>query len=274
VRPLGPALLAAAVVAAAVAWQDPVALAAAAAAGLVLLAAAPPPRRFLLVFAIAAALPMVLLNPLAAVHGLTPLAQGPDLPVIDTEITLEEVVFGAGAALRVLASALAVAAFVRLADGDLVLRAVARVAPRSALLVAVASRLLPTLERDAAGIAWASRTRGASPTGTRAAGDLVAPLLATSLERSLALAEAMEARGYGSGPRTRPPAPRALPVDRALAAFGAVAAALVAASIAGGWTAFRYYETLGDPAGPAALGAAGSLFAIAAAAAGAVRWMR
>ena len=90
-------------------------------------------------------------------QGLTPIWHGPHIPLLDTEITQEELAFGAAAALRIFASALAVAAFVRIADGDLVLNGVSRVAPRSAMIVALAARLLPTLERDAAGIALAAR---------------------------------------------------------------------------------------------------------------------
>ena len=111
-------------------------------------------------FAGTSALLVFLINPFVSVQGLTPIWHGPHIPLLDTEITQEELAFGAGAALRIFASALAVAAFVRIADGDLVLHGVSRVAPRSAMIVALAARLLPTLERDAAGIVLAARARG------------------------------------------------------------------------------------------------------------------
>ena len=135
---------------------------------------------------------------LVSVQGLTVLWQGPHIPILDTQVTLEEIVYGAGAGMRVAASALAVAAFVRLADPDLLLRAFSRVAPRSAMIAALATRMLPALERDAAGIVTAARTRAARMSAPRTAAGLLGPLLASSLERSLSVAEAMEARGCGS----------------------------------------------------------------------------
>src|SRR5207245_10494503 len=76
-------------------------------------------------------------------------------------------------------------------------------ARRSVLAVALATRLVPTLERDAAGIVESLRARGVAVAGARRRAALVSPLLAGSLERGLNLAEAMEARGYGRPGRTR-----------------------------------------------------------------------
>jgi energy-coupling factor transport system permease protein len=65
------------------------------------------------------------------------------------------------------------------------------------LTVALATRLIPTLERDAAGFVEALRGRGVVVEGLRGRSRLLAPLVASSLERALNLAESMEARGYG-----------------------------------------------------------------------------
>ena len=70
-------------------------------------------------------------------------------------------------------------------------------ARRSALAVALATRLVPTLERDAVGLVESLRGRGVEVEGARARARLLSPLLAGSLERGLNLAEAMEARGFG-----------------------------------------------------------------------------
>jgi energy-coupling factor transport system permease protein len=67
--------------------------------------------------------------------------------------------------------------------------------------VALATRLVPTLERDARDMQLALRGRGVKANPVR----LMSPLLAGSLERGLNLAEAMEARGYGRVDRTRAP---------------------------------------------------------------------
>jgi energy-coupling factor transport system permease protein len=76
------------------------------------------------------------------------------------------------------------------------------------LAIALATRLVPTLERDAAGLVEALRGRGVEVAGVRGRARLLAPLLAGSLERALNLAEAMEARGYGRPGATRAPRPR------------------------------------------------------------------
>ena len=73
------------------------------------------------------------------------------------------------------------------------------------LAVALATRLLPTLERDAAGYVEALRGRGLVVEGVRGRARLISPLVAGSLERSLNLAESMEARGFGRPGRTRAP---------------------------------------------------------------------
>ena len=126
----------------------------------------------------------------------------------------------------------------------------------------------------AAGIALAARTRAARLAVPRTAAALLGPT-ARDLARALArLAEAMEARGYGGPGRTRAPERRLARREWALAVVGATATALVAAAILGGATAFRYYDTLGDPLHPAAVAGAAVLAVLLAAAAGMVRWLR
>jgi energy-coupling factor transport system permease protein len=258
---------------AAIAVWNPLWLAAATAGAALLLAAAPPPRRLYAIAAVTSGLIVFAINPFVSVQGLTVLWQGPHIPVLDTQVTTEELAFGAGAGMRVAASALAVAAFVRLVDADLLLRAVARVAPRSAMIAALSTQMLPALERDAAGIALAARARGARLGTPRTAAGLLGPLLSSSLERSLAVAEAMEARGYGGPVRTRAPERPPTRRERAIGAVGAAATALVIAGLVTGATAFRYYDTLGDPLQPGAVAGAAAL-ALLASGAGMVRWRR
>jgi energy-coupling factor transporter transmembrane protein EcfT len=274
VKPLPAALLAGAPLVAAVGAWSPLWLGAATAASALLLLAAPPPRRLYAITAIGSGLIVFAINPFVSVQGLTVLWQGPHIPVLDTQVTAEELAYGAGAGMRVAASALAVAAFVRLADPDLMLRAVGRVAPRSAMIAALATRMVPALERDAAGIVTAARTRAARMRSPRTAAGLLGPLLATSLERSLSVAEAMEARGYGGPGRTRAPERTATARERAAAGIGAAAVAVVVAGLLTGATAFRYYDTLGNPLQAGAIAGAGALAVLGAAGAGVVRWPR
>jgi energy-coupling factor transport system permease protein len=268
-RPLPLVLLCGALVVASVTLDNPLSIAACAAVSTALLLASPPPRGAYIWFAAGSALLVFAANPFVGVQGLTPLWTGPHIPVLDTQITEEELAFGATAALRLVASSFAIAAFVRLADGDRVLAGVARVAPRSAMIAALASRLLPTLERDAAGLALAARARAARLDRRRPAAALAAPLVGLSLERSLALAEAMEARGYGSGPRTRSPAGAASGRERVLLALGAAFAVLVAAAVPS--DGYRYYDLLADPFTPPGMATAAGIVVLGAASTVAVR---
>jgi energy-coupling factor transport system permease protein len=156
--------------------------------------------------------------------GSHPLFPGPIVPVIgELTVTREELVLAALYALRFAAVGLASAAYVLCLDHDRLLGS-ASWARRSALAVALATRLLPTLVRDANGLVEALRGRGVRVEGFGGHARLLSPLLAGSLERGMNLAEAMEARGFGRAGRTRVPPPPWTARDRlALAAAAAIA---------------------------------------------------
>jgi energy-coupling factor transport system permease protein len=271
-RPLPVGLLCGALLAGSVLFDNPLSIAACALVSTGLLAVSPPPRGAYVWFAAGSALLVFLVNPFVGVQGLTPIWTGPQIPVLDTEITQEELAFGAAAALRLVGSSFAVAAFVRLADGDRVLAAVARVAPRSAMIAALASRLLPTLERDAAGLALAARARAARLDRRRPAAALAAPLVGLSLERSLSLAEAMEARGYGAGPRTRMPSGRLPAWERLLLALATGLTVVIA--VAAPADGYRYYDLLDDPFTRTGIATACAILALGSAAVATVWHMR
>jgi energy-coupling factor transporter transmembrane protein EcfT len=228
-RALGPvpaaALLAGLATAALLAgrWSS---VAAIAAVLLVVCLGAPSRRRLYLVGTLGTALTVFLLTPLVETEGFHVLWAGPTIPVLGTlDVTREELWNGAFQALRLAAVGLAAAVYALRLDHDRLLRS-ARVAGRSLLAVALALRMVPTLERDAAGLVEALRGRGVEVAGIRGHAVLLGPLLAGSLERGLNLAEAMEARGYGRPGRTRLPSPRWNGRDRAAlaAAVGLVVA--------------------------------------------------
>jgi energy-coupling factor transport system permease protein len=147
------------------------------------------------------------LSPLLQSTGSHVLWDGPIVPVLGSiDVTTEELRIAALNALRLASVGLAFACFALLLDHDRLLAA-AGIVRRSALAVGLATRLVPTLERDAAGLVEALRGRGVEVRGARGYATLLSPLLAGSLERGLNLAEAMEARGFGRPGRTRPPAP-------------------------------------------------------------------
>ena len=182
-------------------------------------------RRPYLAGTLVTALTVFLLTPLVETEGLHALWTGPAVPVLGTlDVTAEEVRNGAFQALRLAAVGLAFAAYALLLDHDRLLRSAAG-ARRSLLAVALAIRLVPTLERDAAGLVEALRGRGVRVAGARGHAALLAPLLAGSLERGQNLAEAMEARGYGRPGRTRLPSEPWHSVDRLALAAAALAVA-------------------------------------------------
>jgi len=168
------------------------------------------PRRWRSVYLLGALVPaagVLVITPFVETIGSHPLWNGPVVPVLGhLDVTTEELADGLFQALRLAAVTLAFAAYALLLDHDDLL-ASARLARRSALTVALATRLLPTLERDAAGLALPLRGRGVEVTGVRGRARLLSPLLATSLERGLNVAEAMEARGFGRPGSTRVPPP-------------------------------------------------------------------
>ncbi len=184
----------------------------------VLLAAclrAPRGRRWpYLTGAVGSALSVLLLSPLVSHQGSHVVWEGPRLPVVGViDVTGEELGTGGVQALRLGAVGLAFAAYALLLDHDRLLQA-AGFARRSVLAVGLATRLVPTLERDAAGFVEALRGRGVEVRGLRGRARLLSPLLAGSLERALNLAEAMEARGFGRPGRTRAPSPPWTVLDR------------------------------------------------------------
>src|SRR5438034_7227920 len=154
-----------------------------------------------------AALGVFIVWPFLQTTGVDVIWEGPIVPVLgQLDVTREEIVLAAVSSLRLLAVGLAFTAYALLLDHDRLVAA-ATFARRSALAVALATRLVPTLERDAAGLAEAVRGRGVEVAGVRGHARLLSPLVAGSLEPAANLAESMEARGYGSGPHSRAPGP-------------------------------------------------------------------
>jgi energy-coupling factor transport system permease protein len=215
-RPAAAAALLAGLAAAALLAHRIVSVAAIAALLLVVCLRAPAERRRLyLVGALVSGLAVVVVTPFVETIGSHPLWTGPTVPVLgQLDVTSEELRNGLFQGLRLTAVALAFAAYALLLDHDRLVQA-AGFARRSVLAIALATRLVPTLERDAAGLVESLRGRGVEVSGLRGRARLLSPLLAGSLERALNLAEAMEARGYGRPGATRAPRPGWTGRDRA-----------------------------------------------------------
>jgi energy-coupling factor transport system permease protein len=225
--PAPAALLLAALAAAALLADRIVSVAAIAAVLLVVCLRAPAGRRRLyLVGALGSGLAVLVVTPFVSQIGYHVLWSGPTIPMLGTlDVTREELRIGVFQGLRLTAVALAFAAYALLLDHDRLVQA-AGFARRSVLAVALATRLVPTLERDAGGLAEALRGRGVEVTGVRGKATLLAPLLSGSLERALNLSEAMEARGYGRAGATRAPRPGWSALDRVAVVLGLAAIAI------------------------------------------------
>lgn len=165
---------------------------------------APADRRWpYLVGTLVGALFVVIVTPFVESIGTHELWVGPTVPVLgQLDVTREELHGAVFQGLRLAAVGLAFAVYALRVDHDRLLAA-SGWARRSSLAAALATRLVPTLERDARELRVALRGRNVELGPVR----LLSPLLAGSLERGLDLAEAMEARGYGRPERTRAPRP-------------------------------------------------------------------
>jgi len=279
-RAPGPMLaLAGAAAVLAFAVDHPLLLAALLAGALMLYLSAPPGAvsRMMLVLAAVSAAGLVVITPLVAAQGDLVLLRGPDIPILDTEVTLEELVAGLASGARLAAVVLLVAALLAHVDADRLHGLAGRLAPRSALVVALAARLLPALERDGRAIGEIARLRGvALSAGSRReraghAARLMVPLVGSSLERSMDVAAAMAARGYGSGPATRLPAPATTRAERIVWACGAAVAAVTAWLLVTGGAAYRTYPVLDGAFGAAAVAASVAVVAALGVAARALR---
>ena len=221
------------------------------------------------------ALGVMLLNPFVQANGDLILFALPDIPIFDLQVTLEEVIAGAALGLRAFTVTVAIGAILAHVDPDRLLAMVSRLLPRSALTASIAARMLPTLERDAQALSETAQLRGVSLRSgrwrirARTAGALAVPLVGSALERSLDVAEAMSARGYGAGPRTRMPEAPSTRIDRLVLLLSLPVVALAGLAVAGNLGRFDFYPTLDPVATRLALTAAGSaVTAICAAALG------
>ncbi len=123
-------------------------------------------------------------------------------------ITSESILFAASMCLRLF---LAVGSFSLLAfivHPDEALRAMSRFGYKTTTSFSLSTRMYPTIAADSHNIMDAMRARGVefdeggALKKARARSPVVMPLLLNSLERSVGISEAMEARGFGSGKRT------------------------------------------------------------------------
>lgn len=165
--------------------------------------------------------------------------------------TAEDLAWGAVRGLRVWTLMVIFGAFNALVDHYRLLRLAPRSLFHAGLAVTIAVTFVPQTLRAIAEIAESQRVRGHRFRGPRSFMPLVSPLLASSLEKSIQLAEALDARGYG---RTS-----AVDLLFSLRQLGTIAGLLL---LGAGLFAWLYYGAAAGPAALALMGIGGLALAL------------
>jgi energy-coupling factor transport system permease protein len=124
------------------------------------------------------------------------------IPVIGGPLTLEAALFGVSTGAGIAAAVLAAAPLALVLQPHALVDALPGLLARTGAAIGTALNLIPGIARSATEIRDAQRMRGWRSRRVREWPDLAVPVVLTALEGSITLAEAMEARGYGSGVRT------------------------------------------------------------------------
>jgi energy-coupling factor transport system permease protein len=191
-----------------------------------------------------------LLNFASAHLGRTVLFALPDaIPALGGPYTLEALAFGASSGITIAAAILAAAPFSLLLSPHDVMDALPAALARTGTAIAASMNLVPSVADSFVLVSEAQRLRGWQPRGPRSWADVVVPVVLTSVEGSIQLAESMEARGFASGRRTQMQAAKTPQLmSLVLVAASAVAVVLFAAAQIWGWSADWYpYPSLTWP---------------------------
>ncbi|ANW20405.1 hypothetical protein BB341_20420 [Streptomyces clavuligerus] len=156
----------------------------------------------LAVVAIRVVFSVLLGSPLPGTHTLFTL---PELPLPDWargirvggRVTAEQVVFALYDGAKLATLLICVGAANALASPARLLRALPGALYEAGVAVVVAMTFAPNLVADIARLRTARRLRGRSAGGLRAVARIGLPVLESALERSVAVAASMDARGYG-----------------------------------------------------------------------------
>jgi energy-coupling factor transport system permease protein len=191
-------------------------------------------RPLLIAVALAAVI-AVLFNAMLSHTGAHVLFVVPtQVPGLGGPVTAESIVYGLDVALGIGAAVLSVAPLSRVLHPHDLLDAFPRPLQRTAALAGAAINIVPSMARNALAISEAQRMRGSSGTRLRDWHAVAAPVVLSALDDSMQLAEAMESRAFGSGPRTRYATARFDIAAAAVTACSVAAVALTIAARAGG----------------------------------------
>ena len=196
-------------------------------------------------FAIIAVPLSALFNGLTVHFGDTVLLRLPRwLPLLGGPVTLEALVFGATNGLTLTAIFSGFAVFNQVTPVRDLVQLTPRAFHEAGVVLSIALTFLPQTTRSLRRIRDAQAVRGHRVRGLRSWLPIVVPLLVSGLERSMGLAEAMVARGYGAiSERAQP-----------LRTQGVLVLGLL--GLLGGWLAFLFRPSLREVAVGAMLGGA------------------
>ena len=168
----------------------------------------------------------------------------PQIPALGGPYTLEALAAGLSGGVTVAAAIVSAAPFSLMLASHDVMDALPSALSRTGAAIAASLNLVPSVAASFIQISEAQRLRGWRPRGPRSWAEVVVPVVLTSVDGSIQLAESMEARGFGSGPRTSLKAAHMHNTDWVLVA---ASAAGVIAFIAGRAADWYPYPTLHAP---------------------------
>lgn len=152
---------------------------------------------------------LIVINLIINNMGATVLWTGPIIPILGRiSISLETMVFGLIMGLRLLIVFSVFILYNRAMDPDKALSIFAKVFPKSALLIALTTKTIPYMSQQLQRVAEIQQCRGVQyHTGSymdriKNRLPLIKVLLLSSLEDSFNIGESIQARAYGSGPRS------------------------------------------------------------------------
>jgi energy-coupling factor transport system permease protein len=189
------------------------------------------------------------LNFVSAHLGTTTLFSLPStIPAIGGPYTLEALATGVSGGITVGAAIVAAAPFSLMLAAHDVMDALPAALSRTGAAIAASLNLVPSVASSFVQVSEAQRLRGWRPRGPRSWAEVVVPVVLTSVEGSIQLAESMEARGFGSGPRTALKSSPLQKSDWILVVASATAVVAFIAAQASGLAAGWYpYPTLHAP---------------------------
>jgi energy-coupling factor transport system permease protein len=152
---------------------------------------------------------VIMINPLVVHAGETVIWRGPRIPFLGRPaVSLEALCYGAAMAVRLLEIISVFCLYNLTVHPDRALNLFSRPAGKSVLVMALATRMFPSLVREMDNIRSVQQMRGVDFSSGSLRGkvkkysSLINILLLSSLEDSMAVAESMQARAFGSGPRS------------------------------------------------------------------------